>query len=84
MMQIFLYIFESRAWVVKKSLSASSFYVPSEVQVASGSKQPTVMQRGGDGSGALTPRQAPPDLPSLLLDSGIAHVGMPLVTSFTD
>ena len=47
-------------------------------------KQPTVMRRGGGGSGVLTPGQAPPDLPSLLLDSRIVYVGMPLVASVTE
>jgi ATP-dependent Clp protease, protease subunit len=42
------------------------------------------MRRGGGGSGVLTPGQAPPDLPSLLLDSRIVYVGMPLVASVTE
>jgi hypothetical protein len=48
------------------------------------SKQPTMMRRGGGGSGVLTPGQAPPDLPSLLLDSRIVYIGMPLVASVTE
>ena len=42
------------------------------------------MRRGGGGSGYLTPGQATPDLPSLLLDSRIACVGMPLVAAVTE
>ena len=69
---------------MQDSLRASSFYVPAEAQMPTNGKQPTVMRRGGGGSGVLTPGQAPPDLPSLLLDSRIVYVGMPLVASVTE
>ena len=48
-------------------------------------RSPTVMIGGGPGSGAPgAPSQAPPDLPSLLLNSRIAFVGMPLVPAVTE
>ncbi|GJT52221.1 ATP-dependent Clp protease proteolytic subunit-related protein 1, chloroplastic [Tanacetum coccineum] len=40
------------------------------------------MYRGGRGA-AGRPRSAPPDLPSLLLDARICHMGMPIVSAVT-
>mmetsp|Transcript_11919 Transcript_11919/g.16155 ORF Transcript_11919/g.16155 Transcript_11919/m.16155 type:complete len:363 (-) Transcript_11919:332-1420(-) len=40
--------------------------------------------RGGGGGGAGVPSQAPPDLPSLLLNSRICFLGMPLVPAVTE
>lgn len=40
------------------------------------------MYRGGRGTGR--PRNAPPDLPSLLLDSRICYLGMPIVPAVTE
>lgn len=39
---------------------------------------------GGNNYGANAPKSPPPDLPSLLLDSRIVYVGMPLVPSVTE
>eukprot|EP00271_Cylindrocystis_brebissonii_P010343 TRINITY_DN26511_c0_g1_i1.p1 TRINITY_DN26511_c0_g1~~TRINITY_DN26511_c0_g1_i1.p1 ORF type:complete len:407 (+),score=87.59 TRINITY_DN26511_c0_g1_i1:123-1343(+) len=40
------------------------------------------MYRGGGGFGR--PKQAPPDLPSLLLDARICYIGMPIVPAVTE
>lgn len=65
------------------ALRASAHYVGDDARVSTNPKVPTTMRRGG-GSGVLTPGRAPPDLPSLLLDSRIVYIGMPLVASVTE
>ncbi|KAG6542438.1 hypothetical protein Mapa_016128 [Marchantia paleacea] len=42
------------------------------------------MYRGGGGGGFGRPKTAPPDLPSLLLDSRICYLGMPIVPAVTE
>lgn len=41
------------------------------------------MYRGGGGGGFGRPKTAPPDLPSLLLDSRICYLGMPVCFHFS-
>lgn len=77
----------SAALLLQASLRASAYYVGSDAKLDLNAKMPTVMRRGGGGGragGVLTPGQAPPDLPSLLLDSRIVYIGMPLVASVTE
>eukprot|EP01024_Parvocaulis_polyphysoides_P048406 TRINITY_DN46124_c0_g1_i1.p1 TRINITY_DN46124_c0_g1~~TRINITY_DN46124_c0_g1_i1.p1 ORF type:complete len:355 (-),score=55.12 TRINITY_DN46124_c0_g1_i1:161-1204(-) len=57
-------------------LSAKSFYVGDDVPEG---KLETKMS-----AGVQTPGQAPPDLPSLLLDGRIVYIGMNLVPSVTE
>ncbi|KAK9842598.1 hypothetical protein WJX81_008193 [Elliptochloris bilobata] len=59
------------------SLRAKAFYCGDEVPTK---KRPTRMAAG---TGAA-PGQAPPDLPSLLLDGRICYIGMPLVPQVTE
>ncbi|CAL5229134.1 g12405 [Coccomyxa viridis] len=59
-------------------LRAKAFYVGDEVDSNS-----RVATRMSAGTGAA-PGQAPPDLPSLLLDGRICYIGMPLVPAVTE
>jgi hypothetical protein len=74
---------------MQDSLRASNFYVPPAAKISADARQPTVMRRGGystyRGRGVRGGgRSPPPDLPSLLLDSRIVFIGMPLVASVTE
>lgn len=57
--------------MAQKTLRAKAFYCGDEVPTK---KRPTRMAAG---TGAA-PGQAPPDLPSLLLDGRICYIGMPV------
>jgi hypothetical protein len=68
---------------VQESLTAMNAYVPPDDRLPT-KHSPAVMRRAGrSGSG---PRGAgrPPDLPSLLMDSRIVYIGMPLVASVSE
>eukprot|EP00191_Tetraselmis_sp_GSL018_P000614 CAMPEP_0177599130 /NCGR_PEP_ID=MMETSP0419_2-20121207/12799_1 /TAXON_ID=582737 /ORGANISM="Tetraselmis sp., Strain GSL018" /LENGTH=343 /DNA_ID=CAMNT_0019091783 /DNA_START=76 /DNA_END=1107 /DNA_ORIENTATION=+ len=58
-----------------ESLRAKAFYVGDDI---------TENTRIATKMSAATPGQAPPDLPSLLLDGRICYIGMPLVPSVTE
>ena len=57
--------------LAQETLQAKAFYCGDEVPTK---KRPTRMAAG---TGAA-PGQAPPDLPSLLLDGRICYIGMPV------
>ncbi|CAG9463399.1 unnamed protein product [Pedinophyceae sp. YPF-701] len=60
------------------SISAKAFYVGDEITETT--RQTTRM----GGPGMRPPGQAPPDLPSLLLDGRICYIGMPLVPQVSE
>lgn len=65
-----------------ESLSAKAFYCGDD-KVGEATRMVTRMA-GGGGYGNGGPGQAPPDLPSLLLDARICYIGMPLVPAVTE
>lgn len=52
--------------------------LPTFPGVFAGSASPAVSAGGGGGYDAHRPKTPPPDLPSLLLDSRIVYLGMPV------
>eukprot|EP00242_Pyramimonas_sp_CCMP2087_P003748 CAMPEP_0198212558 /NCGR_PEP_ID=MMETSP1445-20131203/26594_1 /TAXON_ID=36898 /ORGANISM="Pyramimonas sp., Strain CCMP2087" /LENGTH=331 /DNA_ID=CAMNT_0043887033 /DNA_START=25 /DNA_END=1020 /DNA_ORIENTATION=+ len=58
--------------------------LPTFPGVFAGSASPAVSAGGGGGYDAHRPKTPPPDLPSLLLDSRIVYLGMPLVPAVTE
>lgn len=56
-------------------------WIPNQQPVVAGAAPAQVSTGGGDEHRARTP---PPDLPSLLLDSRIVYIGMPLVPAVTE
>mmetsp|Transcript_35595 Transcript_35595/g.100742 ORF Transcript_35595/g.100742 Transcript_35595/m.100742 type:complete len:336 (-) Transcript_35595:178-1185(-) len=68
--------FSTLAEPTAASLSAKAFYVGDNI-----TENTRVTTKMSAGAG---PGQAPPDLPSLLLDGRICYIGMPLVPSVTE
>ena len=65
---------------MQNSLRAVNYYGGDKIEpTVAGYRQPTVMSAG---TGAA-PGQVPPDLPSLLLDSRICYIGMPVSGTLT-
>ena len=63
--------------MLQSDLTAKAFYVGDEVSAST--RQSVRMAVD-----TKAPGQAPPDLPSLLLDGRICYIGMPLVPSVTE
>ena len=64
--------------MAKANLILPEMGLPTLPEVIAGSASPAAEARGGSGYDAHRPKTPPPDLPSLLLDSRIVYLGMPV------